>query len=34
MRRELEERYKGVSINPGNSADELFTVLKGKSKGQ
>jgi acetoin utilization protein AcuB len=33
LRKELEERYKGVKINPGNSADELFTVLKGKPKG-
>jgi len=34
LRRELEERYRGVSINPGKSADELFTVLKGKSREQ
>ena len=33
LRKELEEQYKGVSIIPAKSADELFTVLKGKTKG-
>jgi acetoin utilization protein AcuB len=33
LRKELEEQYKGVSIIPAKNADELFTVLKGKTKG-